>query len=93
MKRRGLSLLLVMCIILSTFMALPITASAAESGKCGDNVYWTLDDNGTLTISGEGDMSVSSSSTVPWKDWRDKIKKVIVETELQESKNLKIAQI
>lgn len=37
---------------------LSLTASAAEvsSGQCGDNVYWTLDENGTLTISGEGEM-------------------------------------
>ncbi|MCM1391833.1 MAG: leucine-rich repeat domain-containing protein, partial [Ruminococcus sp.] len=28
----------------------------ATSGQCGDNVYWTLDDDGTLTISGEGEM-------------------------------------
>ncbi len=26
------------------------------SGTCGDNVSWTLDDEGTLTISGTGDM-------------------------------------
>lgn len=56
MKKRGLSLLLALCMLLSVFSALPITASAASSGQCGDNVYWTLDDNGTLTISGTGDM-------------------------------------
>lgn len=35
-----------------------IKASAFEaSGKCGDNVYWSFDDEtGTLTFSGEGDM-------------------------------------
>lgn len=25
-------------------------------GTCGKNLTWTLDDNGTLTISGTGDM-------------------------------------
>lgn len=38
---------------------MPVTVFAAEtieSGQCGDHVYWTLNDEGTLTISGEGDM-------------------------------------
>ena len=26
------------------------------SGTCGDNLTWTLDDSGTLTISGSGEM-------------------------------------
>ncbi|MCR4645763.1 MAG: leucine-rich repeat domain-containing protein [Oscillospiraceae bacterium] len=36
-----------------------LTAHAVEavaSGECGENVTWTLDDEGTLTISGEGAM-------------------------------------
>lgn len=39
-----------------------ITANAVEivkSGKCGENVTWTLDSNNTLTISGEGKMDDS----------------------------------
>jgi len=37
-----------------------ISACAAEvvgSGTCGDNLTWVLDDEGTLTISGTGDMN------------------------------------
>ena len=37
-----------------------LTASAAdivESGSCGENLTWTLDSEGTLTISGTGDMT------------------------------------
>ena len=34
-----------------------ITANASESGKCGDNVYYSLSDDGVLTISGSGDMT------------------------------------
>ncbi|MBR4287427.1 MAG: leucine-rich repeat protein [Clostridia bacterium] len=33
-----------------------IKAEAASSGYCGSNLTWTLDDEGTLTISGTGDM-------------------------------------
>lgn len=41
-------------------LLLPSMAIAAESEICGkysrDEVYWNLDDNGTLTISGSGEM-------------------------------------
>ena len=50
MKKKVISLTLVLCMLLS-FM--PIIANAATSGTCGDNLTWTLD-NGTLTISGTG---------------------------------------
>ena len=38
-----------------------------ESGDCGDNLTWTLYDNGTLVISGEGDM-LDYSYDAPWSD-------------------------
>lgn len=44
----------------------PIIAQAETSGQCGDNVYWNLDDAGTLTISGEGDMWDYDTSISPW---------------------------
>ena len=53
MKKKILSLVVVMAMLLS-FM--PVIAPAATSGVCGDNLTWTLDDNGTVTISGTGDM-------------------------------------
>lgn len=50
-------MLLVTCIF--CFVLSPIDAQAAEivaSGKCGDNLTWTLTDVGVLTISGTGAM-------------------------------------
>ena len=32
-------------------------STVADSGKCGDNLKWELDTNGTITISGTGEMS------------------------------------
>ena len=32
------------------------TAEIVDSGTCGDNLTWTLDSNGTLTISGNGEL-------------------------------------
>ena len=64
MKKRIISLLTCFCMVLSGAAALPsgtltklfsFTASAqTRSGTCGDNITWTLDDNGKLTISGMG---------------------------------------
>ncbi|MCR5522298.1 MAG: leucine-rich repeat protein [Clostridia bacterium] len=55
-------------------------ASAASSGKCGENVTFSLNDEGTLTVSGTGEMmNYLSSSRVPW-NWEHKsIKAVIIE--------------
>lgn len=54
--KRILSILLTLSVVLSLIAAVPVTASAAASGTCGDNLTWTLDDEGTLTISGTGKM-------------------------------------
>ena len=53
MKKKILSIILTLS-MLCAFM--PVIATAATSGTCGNNVTWTLDDNGTLTISGTGEM-------------------------------------
>lgn len=66
MKKRILSLVVAMCMLIG---CMPIVASAATSGQCGNNVYWELDNNGTLTISGTGDMwdySFDNSNPAPW---------------------------
>ena len=54
MKKKFLSILLILSMLLS-FM--PVIVIAKMSGTCGDNLTWSLDDNGTLTISGECDMT------------------------------------
>lgn len=53
------------------------------SGECGDNLTWTLDDEGTLTISGEGNMTdYSHTSTLvrhaPWYDSRSLITAIVI---------------
>ncbi|MEY8311248.1 leucine-rich repeat protein [Oscillospiraceae bacterium 42-9] len=88
MFKRFLSLVLVLCCLAG---CLPLPAGAEEppdlpiSGTCGDNLTWTLDEGGTLTISGTGDMTdyeyttPSNSkgiSTAPWFVRRSEIKKL-----------------
>ncbi|MBQ6359669.1 MAG: leucine-rich repeat domain-containing protein [Lachnospiraceae bacterium] len=49
---------------------------AVDSGTCGENVTWTLDENGTLTISGTGEMEDYKQSSYPFM--YDDIKTVII---------------
>lgn len=56
------------------------SAMAVTSGKCGKNLTWKLDGNGTLTISGKGEMDHywGAGSRSPWEDSCNKIKKVVI---------------
>ena len=80
MKRKILSMLFVLS-MLCVFA--PIIANAASNGTCGangDNLTWALDDEGTLTISGEGNMKdYQYSSFFPWYNNRFEIQTVIIE--------------
>lgn len=84
MKKKLIAWLLVICMAISLLPAAALADTAAKSGKCGensgDNVVWALDDNGTLTISGNGRMMyVSDKSRVPWASYIKDIKSVVVE--------------
>ena len=54
--------------------------AAAYSGKCGDNLTWSLDtDTGVLTISGTGDMYYwNYYGDVPWYSNRSSVKTVVI---------------
>ncbi len=59
-----------------------ISARAAEvvdSGTCGDNLTWVLDDEGTLTISGTGEMEDYEWEMSPWYSYITQITSVIIE--------------
>ena len=68
--------------ILTLFLALAASVGTlfAQSGTCGDNLTWNLND-GTLTITGTGSMKnyTFSSTTAPWYSSRSSIKTVIIE--------------
>ena len=54
--------------------------ASGECGKNGDNLTWVLTGDGTLTISGSGEMKdYTDSSKVPWYSESDKIWSVVVE--------------
>ena len=93
MKKRLLSLAMAVAMIFGSAAALPegtfthstsirVSAeNAPTSGKCGENVYWSLDDKGVLTISGTGKMYDYDSwhSYSPFYQ-RDDIKSVVIKS-------------
>ena len=78
MKNKLISLCLALLVITLLAFQLNLTADAAviESGTCGENLTWTFEDGGVLTISGEGAMDDYYS--VPWYNYRNKITSVSI---------------
>ena len=73
-----LALLAAACCLL-TFSAAAESA-VVESGACGENLTWTLDAAGTLTVSGTGAMKdFSYYRNTPWYQSRSSIKAVVIE--------------
>ena len=53
--------------------------SRTVSGMCGDRTSWILDDSGTLTVSGFGDMNDwRSDDLVPWSNYKDSVFAVVI---------------
>ncbi len=51
-----------------------------KTGEAGENATWSLAEDGTMTISGIGDMTDYENSTaMPWNDYKDQITSVIIE--------------
>ena len=82
-----------LCILTAALLAFAAAASAEETtivawGKCGksnngslsDNLTWTLDSDGLLTISGEGKMyDATYDTSAPWGSYKGQIKSVKIE--------------
>ena len=60
-------------------------SEAVATGECGDNLTWSLSSDGTLTISGTGDMYDYSSSGIggipipPWISHADSISTILID--------------
>lgn len=88
--RRVVSFLLILCLLVTQVIPAVAAQETAEaeasaeivdSGSCGalgskNNVTWTLDSEGVLTVSGEGKMRDYFPG---WKKHRESIEKVIIE--------------
>ena len=81
MKKRFFGFLNILAMALAL---LPVGAGAETvyEGTCGKNLTWELDDQGTLTISGTGNMSLYSNRSnkmAPWYAHRKDIYAVVIE--------------
>lgn len=72
--------------VVALFLAvIPSLADNVAQGVCGTGVNWSLDNQGVLTIGGEGEMNnftnpTQTDATLPsWNPWKNKIKKVVIE--------------
>ena len=67
----------------STPKAEAVPNDKVAGGNCGDNVQWTLYSDGTLQLSGSGNMwNFNSSDPVPWREYCDSIKTLSIGTEI-----------
>ena len=65
---------MLMCCLCSFFFT-----AYAESGEWGSNLIWNFDENGTLSLSGEGEMASKSwPRDYPWYELRQSVKKIVI---------------
>ncbi len=85
MKKRIVSFILA-ALLICTLLPTPVFAAGiVASGTCGaqgDNLAWTLDSDGTLTISGTGEMHdyYFGNPAPPWENYSRQVKTVIVKS-------------
>lgn len=87
MKKRIITSLIAIALLFAMLPQIVPTAKAAEivaSGVCGDNLTWTLDDDGTFIVSGQGDMiNYNGKGGVlvffSYSSYIDEIKRVVIE--------------
>ena len=81
---KKLKLVICLMTVFLTFLMLsaPLDVSAADTelagGACGDNMSWTLYEDGLLEITGAGSMYDFKSSGIPWKAYKSRILEIRV---------------
>ena len=86
--KKIISLVLSALMIVSSFSVMSLVSAKetnvvssgdAYSGTTGDCTWNFDEDTGTLTISGEGDMEGDMDDSVPWNEYSNEIKKIVIE--------------
>lgn len=82
-KIGGTTMKRLLAIILAVLMCMALMPAAfaadiVDSGECGENVTWTLDSTGTMTVSGTGEMTRYFPLSNPWADYNEEIVSVVI---------------
>ena len=77
-KRRLLAAFLAVVLCVLMLPAQSFAADVVASGTCGENLTWSLDSEGTLTVSGSGDMT-NFPVLSAWNEYGNSIVNVIIE--------------
>ena len=79
MKKRGLSVFLAVMMLAGTMAVGASAATVTDSGTCGDNLTWVYTSDGTLTISGTGEMDDwDDNDETPWDDYAGDVTEVVL---------------
>lgn len=85
MIKKTLAMITAVIMLMGMLPCVSLAAKMMDSGMCGDNLTWTMDSNGTLTISGRGEMynteyNASMYSNYGWKKSTYDIHKLVIES-------------
>ena len=78
-KHWNKQLLALLLVLLMLVLSVPFAAAeprSSYSGQCGNNLTWSFDGAGTLTISGYGEMDDYYRTDAPWASLRQWIQTV-----------------
>lgn len=81
MRKQITSLLLSLLMLLTLLPTAAWAEDTVHSGKCGDNLDWTLE-NGVLTITGTGGMDDYIPQYVPWYSYRSDVKSLVLDSRI-----------
>lgn len=82
LRREGRALAALAAVLVALVLAWPAAAQASEVASGGENNgawHWSLSDDGTLTVGGQGIESDLSSRKAPWADHASQIEAVVFE--------------
>ena len=77
MKKRLLQMFF-LCLPLAVLLTVSAGA-VVDSGKYGDNIEWSLSENGVLTISGTGDTNPGENGKRGWFKYREDIHSIVIQ--------------
>ncbi|MBQ7637864.1 MAG: leucine-rich repeat protein [Clostridia bacterium] len=79
--KKLIALFLSALMLLSVYSAPAFAAEIVESGTCNENLTWTLDSDGLLTISGSGELKNDFSNGSPFLG-KNTIKTIVINNEV-----------